>query len=215
MMTNKDLRSFREEYTMHSLDESSVPPDPLVLFDRWLGEAISSKLPEPNAMTLATVTPEGKPSARVLLLKEVDQGRFIFYTNYESDKGKELLHQPHGALVFLWLELQRQVRVSGPVSRLDAATSDAYFALRPRPSQVGAIVSPQSRIIGSREELEKAFEKRWNDAGDQVIKRPAHWGGFALVPGRIEFWQGRESRLHDRILYTNIGKEWQISRLAP
>ncbi len=214
-MKNKDLAGFRKEYAMASLDADKVPADPILLFDQWLDEAIKHALPEPNAMTLATMTAEGRPAARVILLKEIDQGRFVFYTNYNSQKGLDLQYNPQAALVFLWLELQRQVRVSGRVEKVSSATSDAYFASRPRQSQIGAIVSPQSQPIESRNALDQAFEDMQARTTDQVIKRPTHWGGYHLIPDRIEFWQGRENRLHDRILYTLESLSWKIQRLAP
>lgn len=214
-MKNKDLTGFRKEYAMASLDLAKVPADPILLFNRWLDEAIRQALPEPNAMTLATITPGGRPAARVVLLKEVDNGSFVFYTNYNSQKGLDLKDNPQAALVFLWLELQRQVRVSGRVDKVDSATSDAYFASRPRQSQIGAVVSPQSQPIKSRKALEQEFEALQSRTKEQVIQRPAHWGGYRLMPDSIEFWQGRESRLHDRILYTMKNASWEIRCLAP
>ncbi len=213
MSNTKDLSAFRKEYELLSLNESDVPADPLILFSEWLEEAIGRLLPEPNAMTLATADASGRPSARVVLLKEVSNGGFVFYTNYESAKGRELAANPAAALVFLWLELQRQVRISGNVQKVDEAVSDAYFAVRPRSSQAGAVVSAQSCIIPGREVLEKQFEEVINTPGE--IKRPNHWGGYRLMPDSIEFWQGRESRLHDRLLYTKQGSDWRIRRLAP
>lgn len=212
---DKDLRSFREEYKLGSLDEGSLPADPLLLFSHWLDEAIEGGLPEPNAMTLATVRPDGRPAARVVLLKELDGGCFVFYTNYHSAKGQELLHRPDAALVFLWLGHQRQVRVNGRVEKMDAAISDAYFALRPPESQAGALVSAQSQVIAGREMLEKAYRGLLAIKDNIPFRRPEHWGGYALKPDTMEFWQGRESRLHDRILYTLDVGGWKISRLAP
>ncbi len=200
---------------MGALDESSVPGNPLLLFDQWLEDAITAGLPEPNAMTLATVSSEGTASARVLLLKEVRNGEFVFYTNYESQKGQELKVNPGASLVFLWLALQRQVRVTGTVSRIPEGESDAYFAVRPKNSQIGAVISPQSKAIKSREELENAFYKLFEETKEKEIPRPKHWGGYQLHPETIEFWQGRESRLHDRILYSRKGDKWTIQRLAP
>lgn len=213
MSNTKDLSAFRKEYILSALNESDVPPDPLILFGEWLDEAIEQSLPEPNAMTLATVDVSGKPSARVVLLKEVSDGGFVFFTNYNSAKGIELAANPYATLVFLWLELQRQVRVSGKVEKVAQAVSDAYFAIRPRNSQAGAVVSAQSQIISGRGDLEKQFEKVIRQPG--TIKRPSYWGGYRLMPGSLEFWQGRESRLHDRLLYTLKDNSWHIQRLAP
>lgn len=212
-MKKKDLRGFRTEYTLASLDTDKAPANPLVLFDQWMEEAIMKNVSEPNAMTLATATPEGKPNARIVLLKELTHGRFVFYTNYESQKGRELEANPNAALVFLWLELQRQVRVSGWVEKVSADTSDAYFAQRPRESRIGAVISPQSRPIGRRDELEKAFIELNNQT--DPVQRPEHWGGYQLWPEQIEFWQGRENRLHDRLLYERKDRSWEIIRLAP
>lgn len=213
MSSKKDLSAFRKEYILSALKEEDVPQDPLVLFSQWLDTAIERGLPEPNAMTLATANADGHPAARVVLLKEVSEGGFVFYTNYESAKGRELAANPHAALVFLWLELQRQVRINGRVDKVSPEASDAYFAIRPRNSQIGALVSPQSRIITGREMLEKQFDELSRQSGE--ISRPASWGGYRLVPKSIEFWQGRENRLHDRLLYTRHGDNWKINRLAP
>lgn len=213
MSSKKDLSAFRKEYVLSALKEGDVPLDPLVLFSQWLDTAIERGLPEPNAMTLATANADGHPAARVVLLKEVSEGGFVFYTNYESAKGRELAANPHAALVFLWLELQRQVRINGRVDKVSPEASDAYFAIRPRNSQIGALVSPQSRIITGREMLEKQFDELSRQSGE--ISRPASWGGYRLVPKSIEFWQGRENRLHDRLLYTRHGDNWKINRLAP
>ncbi len=213
MSEKKDLSSFRKEYVRAALHESAVPADPLTLFSLWLDEAIAQQQPEPNAMTLATVNSDGRPAARVVLLKEVSDGGFVFYTNYESAKGRELEVNPYASLVFLWLGLQRQVRVSGRVKKVSPETSDAYFAVRPRSSQIGALVSPQSRIIEGRVELEKQFEKISRQQSE--IRRPKNWGGYRLIPESIEFWQGRESRLHDRLMYAKQDDRWQLFRLAP
>lgn len=213
MTEHKNLSSFRKEYVRSVLNESDVPADPLTLFNQWLDEAIAQQQPEPNAMTLATVKPGGRPAARVVLLKEVSEGGFVFYTNYESAKGQELEVNPHASLVFLWLGLQRQVRVNGWVKKVSPETSDAYFAVRPRNSQIGALVSPQSIVICGREELEQRFEEISRQASP--VGRPPYWGGYRLIPDSIEFWQGRESRLHDRLLYTKQDEQWHMVRLAP
>lgn len=210
---NKDLSHFREEYRLMALSEANVPSDPLLLFNRWLEEAIGGGVAEPNAMTLATVDGEGKPAARVVLLKEVSGGGFVFYTNYLSDKGRELAQNPNASLVFLWLEMQRQVRISGRVEKVSAEESDAYFAVRPRSSQAGAVASAQSTVIEGREELEARFEAVLKKDGH--IDRPPHWGGYRLMPELLEFWQGRESRLHDRLRYRKLADGWKLERLAP
>ena len=214
-MKEKDLNDFREEYNKAALDADRLPDSPLILFDQWLEEAIQSGQPEPNAMTLATVTPDNRPAARVMLLKEVAGDRFIFYTNYESQKGRELEANPHAALVFLWLDMQRQVRISGPAEKVSAARSDAYFAARPEESQIGALASPQSQTIDSREILEKKFAALKTQLQGKTIERPKHWGGYQVKAEQIEFWQGRQNRLHDRILYTKEDNQWRKQRLAP
>jgi pyridoxamine 5'-phosphate oxidase len=206
----------RKDYNLFNLRETGVDPDPICQFERWFDEATQSDIPEPNAMTLATATPDGRPSARVVLLRGVDERGFVFFTNYDSRKGRELDVNPFAALVLFWHELERQVRVEGSVQRVSADESDSYFHSRPASSRIGAWASPQSEVIESREllenrcrELEKGFE-------GGAIPRPPNWGGFRLVPETIEFWQGRLSRLHDRLRYSRRGQsEWLIERLAP
>jgi pyridoxamine 5'-phosphate oxidase len=198
------------------LNERTVDRDPLKLFQRWSDEARAAGIHLSEAMTLATATPEGKPSARLVLLKQADERGFVFFTNYNSRKARELDANPHAALVFYWPQLERQVRVEGKVERIGTAESDAYFKTRPRESQIGALASPQSEVIESREglqqrvdELEKLYENR-------EVERPAHWGGYRLLPDRIEFWKGRPGRLHDRIIYERQADgSWSINRLAP
>lgn len=212
-----NLEHLREEYDERTLHESNAHPDPLAQLQLWLTEAIEAGLPEPNAMTLATVAPDGRPAARVVLLKGIDQGGLDFYTNYESRKGHEIAHNPHVACVFLWLALHRQVRVEGRVEKLPAEQSDRYFASRPVGSQIGAIASPQSQVLPHRQELEAAF-RQWEAAyqAGQPLQRPAHWGGYKIIPDYFEFWQGRRSRLHDRLCYAPDGQGgWTIARLAP
>ncbi len=196
---------------------SAVQDDPIPQFERWLEEALRAEVPEPNAMTLSTATANGIPSARIVLLKGLDKGGFLFYTNYQSQKGRELSENPHAALTFLWHELQRQVRVEGRVERLSPEASTEYFQSRPKSSQIGAWVSPQSQPIESREVLEKREQELWEKYEDaEQLPRPEHWGGFRVVPQRIEFWQGRPSRLHDRIFFErDTSGEWRKSRLAP
>ncbi len=215
MMIKKDLTGLRQEYAAVSLYEHTAHSNPFIQFANWLDQAIMAELPEPNAMTLASVDHHGKPHARVVLLKELDERGFVFYTNYNSNKGQELNRNPHAALVFLWLELHRQVRVEGLVEKVPENDSDTYFASRPVSSQLGAIASPQSTVIRSRDSLEKQFETIKATLTGKAIKRPDHWGGYRLIPDRFEFWQGRENRLHDRLLYVSGKDGWTISRLAP
>jgi pyridoxamine 5'-phosphate oxidase len=214
------IDELRTEYRRATLDESSVEPDPIRQFERWFSEAVDATMPEPNAMTLATVDEDGNPSARVVLLKGADERGFTFFTNYASRKGRELAVRSRAALLFYWPELERQIRIEGAVTRVDAGESAQYFAGRPRPSQLGAWASPQSEPIGGRAELEARFAEvadRYRDASGPV-PRPAHWGGYRLVPDSLEFWQGRASRLHDRIRYRRTQAQpsaWIIDRLAP
>ena len=198
------------------MDPSSISKDPITQFEKWFDEALKSKALEPNAMTLATLSPSGTPTSRIVLLKGVESGHFIFYTNYQSKKGRELEKNPACSLNFFWPELERQVRIAGAAERVSPETSDAYFQSRPRPSQIGAWASPQSTIIKDRVILEQRvleIEKRFKD--QKVLPRPKQWGGFKVIPFEIEFWQGRSSRLHDRISYTQVDNKWVINRLAP
>ncbi|HEV2826748.1 MAG TPA: pyridoxamine 5'-phosphate oxidase [Pyrinomonadaceae bacterium] len=202
-------------YSDSALDENTVDRDPLILFKRWLNEAIAAGFHLPEAMTLATATPEGKPSARLVLLKQVDTRGFVFFTNYNSPKARDLDSNPQAALVFYWPQFERQVRVDGTVERTSAAESDAYFKTRPRESQIGALASPQSEVIASRQFLERQAGELEQRYEGREVNRPAHWGGFRLHPERIEFWKGRPSRLHDRIVYERQADAWSIKRLAP
>jgi pyridoxamine 5'-phosphate oxidase len=197
-----------------SLDEADVAAEPYTQFQRWFDEALRAELSTPNAMTLATVAADGAPSARIVLLKGVDHGGFVFYTDYHSRKGRELAADPRAALVFHWTELEREVRIEGTVARVSAAESDEYFASRPLPSRHAAIASPQSEVIAGRAALESRFAAAAADHGE-TAPRPAHWGGYRLLPVAVEFWQGRPSRLHDRLQYTITGDRWSIRRLAP
>lgn len=204
------------EQAAEELDEKTVDRDPLKLFQRWFDDAIASGSRLPESMTLATATEDGRPSARVVLLKQVDHNGFVFYTNYRSAKAKELENNPLAALVFYWVGLDRQVRIEGTVERVSAEESDEYFKTRPRDSQLGALASPQSEVIESREVLEKNFRELDKLYKDRPIDRPANWGGYRLKPDRIEFWQNRPGRLHDRILYERQADgSWTIKRLAP
>lgn len=202
-------------YSDTTLDENTVDPDPLILFQRWLDEAIAAGIHLPEATTLATATVDGKPSARLVLLKQADARGFVFFTNYNSAKARDLNSNPQAALVFYWPQFERQVRVEGTVERTSAAESDAYFKTRPRASQIGALASPQSEVVAFREVLEQRFRELENLYEGREVDRPKHWGGYSLRPERIEFWKGRPSRLHDRILYERQGDTWSIRRLAP
>lgn len=208
------IAQLRKNYTFGQLSEADVPHDPLPLFQLWFDQAVKAQCPEPNSMTLATADQAGNPSARIVLLKGADQNGFTFFTNYESQKGRELAIRPQAALLFHWHELERQVRIKGLVERVSAAESDEYFHSRPAASRIGAWASPQSSAIPSREFLEEA-EKRYQAEFGDAPPRPAHWGGYCLKPTEIEFWQGRPSRLHDRIHYQLDTANWKIERLAP
>ena len=210
------MKDLRTEYRKSTLDSQSVDRDPIAQFDRWFTEAVKATVPEPNAMNLATISEDGRPSSRIVLLKGIAGGKFMFYTNYQSQKGKELEKNPACALNFFWPDLERQIRIEGVAQRLDAATSENYFQSRPRASQVSAWASPQSSLIRDRSILEervKEIEKRFE--GKDVLPKPHQWGGYGVEPFEIEFWQGRLNRLHDRIVYTRIEGEWRINRLAP
>ncbi len=208
------IAQLRKNYTLGQLSETQVSADPLLLFQLWFDQAIKAQCPEPNSMTLATADAMGNPSARIVLLKGADQNGFTFFTNYESQKGKELAARPQAALLFHWHELERQVRIKGKVERVISAESDDYYHSRPPASRIGAWASPQSAEIPNREFLEEA-EKRLKEKFGDAPPRPEHWGGYRLHPTDIEFWQGRPSRLHDRIHYRLDGGEWKITRLAP
>jgi pyridoxamine 5'-phosphate oxidase len=213
---SNNIADIRKEYKLRTLSEKDVHPDPLKQFDRWWQEAVHSDLEEVNAMTLATATADGMPDARIVLLKGFDENGFAFFTNYNSAKGHQLLENPRASLVFFWAALERQVRLSGLVRLAAAAANDAYFNSRPEGSRIGAWASPQSEVIESREWLEKKEEKLKNELKGDTLRRPAHWGGYVVKPTRMEFWQGRPSRLHDRILYTlGSNGQWKIERLAP
>ena len=217
-----DIQDFRRNYDQSSLDLAALEPNPTAEFLKWLEIAHATPAPhwlEITAMTLATSDSSGRVSARIVLLKTVDATGFTFFTNYRSDKAQQLLANPQAALVFYWPHIERQVRVEGIVTYTEAAVSDKYFHARPRGSQIGAVVSPQSQPLTDREQLEtSAAQLAERYAGDQVIPRPEYWGGYLLKPNRVEFWQGRPNRLHDRFLYTRNEvekQEWAISRLAP
>ena len=212
----KGMDELRKEYSRASLDISDVDKDPIGQFDKWFKEALAAGVPEPNAFTLSTISEGGRPSARIVLLKGLEQRQFVFYTNYQSQKGQELDGNPACALTFFWPELERQVRIEGIATRVQESTSEQYFQSRPRASQVGAWASPQSSIIASRDILEareREIEKKFE--GLNLLPKPKQWGGFAITPIEIEFWQGRASRLHDRVVYYLTDEKWIIHRLAP
>jgi pyridoxamine 5'-phosphate oxidase len=197
------------------LHEDNILKNPFEQFKIWFEDAGKSGIEEYNAVTLATATKNGHPSARIVLLKGVEENEFIFYTNYNSKKGKNLQENPYASLVFFWQPLHRQIRIEGKVKKISSARSDRYFHSRPRGSQLGAVISPQSDVIENREFLDQQLTRLNDEFSDAIIPRPKHWGGYALDPSLIEFWQGRRNRLHDRIVYLHVGKNWKIERLAP
>ena len=212
---SNDLWRLGAQYVGMPLDPANCDPDPIVEFRRWFQAAVDARIPSVNAMTLATVDERGRPAARVVLLKEVDDRGFVFFTNYDSRKGRDLAAHPFAALVAFWEPLHRQVRIEGAVEKIAPADSDAYFASRPRGSQIGAIASPQSRPIASRAALEALVAEAERAVGPAAPLRPAHWGGYRVIPDMIELWQGQPSRLHDRVRYRRAGGHWERDRLAP
>ena len=210
-----NIAELRREYTAAGLREEDLAADPFTQFDRWLRQAVEAGVHEPNAMTLATAGTDGVPSARMVLLKAVDARGFVFFTNLESRKARELSARPAAALVFFWAELERQVRVEGTVEAVSRAEAERYFASRPRGSRLGAWASRQSDRAGSRAELEAQLKRREEEYRDRDIPTPPFWGGFRVVPHTVEFWQGRENRLHDRLVYSGRGSAWSVGRLQP
>lgn len=214
-MTRVTLADLRKDYALAGLAEKDLARDPFRQFEKWFQEAEAAKIPEPNAMTVATATRDGRPSARTMLLKGFDGRGFVFYSNYESRKGRELEANPHATLVFPWLIIERQVTIEGPITKVAREESEAYFHSRPRASQLGAWVSQQGSIIPGRKVLEDAMKELEAKYAGQEIPLPPHWGGWRLAPETVEFWQGRRSRLHDRLRYRRAKDGWTIERLAP
>ena len=210
-----ELNRMRQEYRAGSLNETEMASNPFDEFRVWLETAIASGLSEPNAMIVASATPDGRPSARVVLLKELNDKGFVFYTNYMSRKGRELLANPFTAAVFDWHEIERQVRIEGLAEKVEDEESDAYFSMRPNDAKIGAWASPQSRIVKGRKELEELQKRYTTQFAGSEIPRPPHWGGFLIRPTMIEFWQGRPNRMHDRMAYYKVDKGWSMQRLAP
>lgn len=210
-----DLFELRRDFTLKTLNEEDVPQIPIPLFEQWLKEAIEAKALEPNAMNIATATPEGKPSSRTVLLKQVTNDGLIFFSNYDSKKGKQIEQNKYCALTFVWHELERQVRIEGIVEKTSDTVSDLYFESRPEKSKLGAWASPQSEAIPNREYLENLITDFETKFSNKEIARPSNWGGYIVTPYAIEFWQGRSSRLHDRIQYSLEKNSWKIERLAP
>ena len=214
-MNKEELQALRTDYSRHSLSEEEVHEEPIEQFRRWLTEAVKAEVDEPNAMTLSTVDANNRPKSRIVLIKGIEEHGIVFYTNYESDKGREIAEHPHVSVCFFWTELERQVRIEGTAGKISRDESKAYFESRPYMSQIGAWTSRQSEVIKGREVLEERFEKLQECYSEGEVPLPDYWGGYFIDPDRFEFWQGRPSRLHDRICYEKDGNRWSISRLSP
>lgn len=213
--TSKEINKLRLEYSKEILDEKMVNSNPIVQFDLWMKEALNADIPEPHAMNVSTVSKEGKPSSRIVLLRNFSENGFVFYTNYNSKKGNDISENNCAAINFFWPQLERQIRIEGKLQKVDSKISDEYFASRPHDSQLGAWASNQSEVLKNRQELEEKFEALEKKFAGINVPRPEHWGGYCLVPDSIEFWQGRPSRIHDRIKFTSVNNEWKIERLSP
>lgn len=214
-VSERDVSRLRREYAQGGLSEEEMAPEPLDMFALWLDQAMDAGLTEPNAMVLASTSAIGAPSSRTVLLKQLTSKGFVFFTNYSSSKGVELAADPRCALLFCWFDLERQVRVEGTARRLAGSDNDAYFALRPRPAQVGAWASPQSQVVGGRTDLEQRYDEQLARFGSGPVPRPEHWGGYVVEPQTVEFWQGRPGRMHDRLRYRAADGAWVVERLAP
>lgn len=213
--TSKEINKLRLEYSKEILDEKMVNSNPIVQFDLWMKEALNADIPEPHAMNVSTVSKEGKPSSRIVLLRNFSENGFVFYTNYNSKKGNDISENNCAAINFFWPQLERQIRIEGKLQKVDSKISDEYFASRPHDSQLGAWASNQSEVLKNRQELEEKFATLEKKFAGINVPRPENWGGYCLVPDSIEFWQGRPSRIHDRIKFTTVNNEWKIERLSP
>jgi pyridoxamine 5'-phosphate oxidase len=214
-MSDPRFAGVRREYESPGLDRAHLDPDPFAQFDRWFQDAVDSGIEEPNAFVLATADPAGRPSARAVLMKGIDHAGLVFFTNYLSRKGGELAENPQGAAVFVWIPLHRQIRLEGGVEQIESAASDAYFVTRPAEARAASTVSPQSRVVTDKQELEQAFDDIMKAHPEGDVPRPGHWGGYRLKPTMFEFWQGQPHRFHDRFRYRHEGDGWHIERLAP
>jgi len=215
-MNEQDIQNLRQDYNSAALSEKDINPNPIKQFDKWFNEALDANVHEPNAMTLATATTDGRPSARIVLLKGFNNDGFMFYTNYLSRKGKEIAKNPLASVVFFWGSMERQVRIEGTIEKLSREQSEDYFHSRPKGSQLGAVASPQSQEIAGRELLDNKLKGLEAEYADKQVPKPSYWGGYLLKPRIVEFWQGRSNRLHDRLVYKKTdNKNWKIVRLAP